>query len=713
MKFSSRAFRPRRRLSPTEVDLTSWATVDAAQLSKRDKDAFKKRCDAVATFQGGHTAQAAADVMGCNERNFRRLWERCLTLAPDGRVWGYRALVPRLRICAIERVAPLRAIEGKPCAGFGGAFGALLREHPSIERGMVQALGRTVKDVCQPVTMIGRELHKLFIELCGKANIGPDAYPLNTIQKGRRALHDWVRRDYIPRYASQFVKGEHGQDAATTHDFQKDGDARRPAAQPWEEWQIDSVKIDVSARYELLSSDCVPISLDLARTVGLLCKDTGTGAGVAWQHVMAREVNLGDLLDLLWQALSGERKPKADVPDCEHMDGAGYPTTVLPQLRFAPPRRIKLDNALAHLADALRNALGNVCGIEVVLGEPKTPLARAAVEAEFSALARKVLHKLPATTGSGPNDPKRKKAAIVPEGRIRIEELDHLIDVYFANRNGTPHHASNYVSPLERLTQAARYGLLNPIVLPPDKRHAHFFGLRLEVTVRAELTKGRRPFVNFLGKRYQGPSLKSFAGLVGTKLIARASTRDLRTLILFDIKGVELGALRAEGKWGVLPHDYRIRKLFLHLRQQNMIGKHAEDDPLRALFTHLNNGAPRDAKQAAQLAHLLGYLRGYASELPSGVLSDIGQQEALQVAANDLSLLPILSAATDSVSSAIALAPAEATSPLSADHSNAKAPRTSAQPNTPVALSNQPIASPISPPAARPIYLLNQRSIRR
>ena len=670
---------------PVDEEFADWATVEEDQIKNHaDRLTFRRRCNAALVYRNEGITKAAK-VAKVSERNFRRLWKRCLQIAPDGRPWGFRAMVPRTRIHQPVRTAPFREVEGKPSAGFGGILGKLLLDHPMIREGLVNALGRLGREAYQPTTMKGRQLHGKFLELCAKTGLTEEDYPFNTIEKGRRSLHDWVKRVYLPLHSHAFVKGEHGQDAATAFDFQRDGEARRTPAQPWEDWQLDEVKIDVYARYEFLSSDFVPIYLELPRIVAIVCKDTSTGAVPAWKLVLAREVNVGDLLEVIWMAVSGPRKVDPTVPESDYKEGAGFPAVVLPALRYAMCRKLSLDNALAHLADDLRNALEKTCGCKVVLGKPKTPLERAEIEAEFSALARKVVHQLPGTTGSGPKDPKRKKAALPLEGLIRVEELEHTMDVYFANRNGLPHAASNDVAPLERLKYALSKGILDPVVLPPDKRHAHVFGFRREVTVRADLSKGRRPFVNFLKLRYRGPVLTSFAGFVGKRLIVRASPLDLRTIVAFDQNGLELGTLRAEGKWGVLPHDLRIRNLFQKLRRENSLSEQAEDQPLRALFAHLNKGAQRDKTQAAQMAHLLQYLRGYPDELSDELLVDLGQHQRLQHAANDISV--------------IALSP-----PSSVEPSQAAAPTSPAP---------APQPAPLTEPSARPVYLLPQRNMRR
>lgn len=685
------------------VDITTWATVEESDIkSAKDRAQYKRRRDAAIVYSSTRSWKEAARIVGTSERNFRRLWGRCCELASDGRPWGFRGLVPRKVIRRATRRRMLRSPKGVATKGFGGSLEKLLLDHPSIRTGLITTLGRLGPEAYQPVTMKGRQLQLQFERLCREAGLTEDDYPLNTRERCRRSLPDWVKRVYLPQYAFAYVKGEHGQDAATGFDFQKEGDARRPPAKAWEEWQIDEVKIDVYARYEFLSPDFVPISLELPRIVAVVLKDTGSGAVPAWKLVIGREVNVGDLLEVLWMAISGPTKVQPSVPGSDYKDGAGYPATVIPELRWTFPSTIGLDNALAHLANDFRNSLEKSGGSKVLLGKPKTPLERANIEAEFSALARKVLHQLPGTTGSGPSDPKRKKAALPLEGLIRIEDLEHTLDVYFANRNGLPHAASNYVAPLERLRHNLDRGLLSVAVLLPDKRHAHVFGLRCEVTVRADLRKGRRPFVNFLKMRYRGPALTAFTGYVGKRLVVRASPMDLRTIVLFDEQGCELGVLRAEGKWGALPHDLRIRRLFLKLRREHSLGKQAEDDPMRALFKHLNKGAERDATQAGQLAYLMHYLRGYSTELGLGLLADIRARDHLEKAANDITELALFPVPTTSTSPAAPpVVQNVALSPLPTPTRQSPAP----QP------TKQLTAQPTTP--ARAPYVLAQRRVRR
>lgn len=643
----------RRRLSEEEV--AQWPTVDEGLISNaKHRAVYKRRVAAIALLVGNASALTAAAAAKISDRELRRLVSRCRAISPDGRVWGYRALVSNFRTKAYCRTKELGSdpegavdpeslnVYREPASsGMAGAFGRLLRDRSDIREGLIDALGRAGPEAYKRLSMKGRKLHLRFLSLCKDAGLTENDYPLNTLEKGRRSLFEWVHRVYLPRYASAYVKAEHGADAAVTFDHEKDGPFRQPPAKDWDEFQLDEITLDVAARYELLDPSLLPISLELQRCKIIICLDVGSKSVAAWRLVLAREPNVCDLLEVFWDAIAGPPKRAESIPNLDYNDGAGYPCSVLPQLRYRVPRRILLDNSLAHLANAFRSALLNVCASEVHLGKPKDPKARAEIESENSSLVRKHVHELPGTTGSQPKDPLRKRAKQPLNKLVRVCDVEHDLDVYFANRNGEARESSNFISPIERLRYSLKHSLIDPISLTHDKRHQHFFGLVEKVKVKGDLKNGRRPFVNFCGKRYRGKALNNFVGLLGKMLIARATPRDLRTLTLFDEKGAELGTLRAEGKWGAIPHDLRLRRLFSKLKRQGSLGTQAEDHPLHALYVYLNEGAPRNKTMALQLAYLLEYLRGKLPEIDKQLVRDLTDSADLDAAIEEISTVPL------------------------------------------------------------------------
>jgi hypothetical protein len=305
------------------------------------------------------------------------------------------------------------------------------------------------------------------------------------------------------------------------------------------------------------------------------------------------------------------------VPGLDYQEGAGYPANIHPPLKFALMVSVELDNALSHLQGNFQRLLAGNCGAIVHLGKPRTPQARAEIESRFKLQAQRFFHQLPATTGSGPLDPVRKKSAVKVDKRVRTDELEHGLDVYQANENLTASARAGYEDPLERLRRQLAAGAIRPNYLPVALRKAHFFAGLHKARVVFDDKNHRRPFINFLGARYASPALQRAYELKGQQIWIRFDPRDLRILLIFLDTGEEFGPVTAMGQWGKFQHDLRIRKIFLKLKRQGELEVRPEDEPLDVLFAHLRAGAPRDRNKALQLAHLVGVLSGSLDEAES------------------------------------------------------------------------------------------------
>jgi hypothetical protein len=305
--------------------------------------------------------------------------------------------------------------------------------------------------------------------------------------------------------------------------------------------------------------------------------------------------------------------PKADmvVPDLDYKEGAGYPTNVYPSLRWVAPRIVWLDNALSHLKDAVQKILTELGGGEVLLGSAATPQERAATESEIGMLARRLIHQLPATTGSHPRDRVRKASFVEVTERIEVEPLNHVIDVYTANTNVLPTAASGHVAPFVRLRNLISLGKLELVRIPENKRHACYFSQPIKRVVRASLSSKkhpRAPHINFSDGTFSSPLLKSRPGMKGSVLFIRPDYRNLQSVHAFYEDGTLFDVLFAEGYWGRVPNDVRIRKIYATHRNAARLGERADDQPLQALYKFLAAGAPRDRSLALQLAYVVRFL---------------------------------------------------------------------------------------------------------
>lgn len=642
---------PRKRRLDDE-ELKSWAAVDAPAIEDAEARArYARLVNAIELYAHGGSIVVALQKAQVGKRQFFRLIASCRRLAWDGRSRGYRALVERSCIDKPSRRADRVAVPSlKPTAGYGGLFDKLLRDHPAIEDKLVAALRRKGINRLAPNTMNFRWVHRQFLKICRDEKLSDNDYPLSTISQGRAPLRRWLKRDFMSRHAVAWLAAEVSPDAAQAAAYGQ-GNGQDTLQEPlWAAWQIDEQTVDALARYDLVNENGDVDSLDLERFMVIRVIEVRSSANLAWSMVIARQVAVHDLVAVLWDALNGQPPAAATVEGLRYQPGAGYPANVIERLRWALPRVVYLDNALAHLAEGLQRLLLDLWGGQVRVGRPGVPQERAEVESQIKLMASQLLHQLPATTGPSPRSAVRKRASRPVKDRLDVAELTHTIDTYLANKNLMPAAASRYAGPLDWISRQLETGRVQPASLPVAKRRAHLFYPATSGFVRADMNRGRRPFVNFMGARYSSDMLSSAFDIVGAKFSIRCDPRDLRTIWLYEVgSGHEWGALRALGRWGAFPHDMRLRKMFLLLKRDAEFSEGAADDPLERLYAHLRARATRSRQDATRFAYLMTYLEAWI-EAPDSIAEACRLWRAARDAANDAATLALPSPASELLS---------------------------------------------------------------
>lgn len=642
------------------VDLETAPTVETSALLAAYRKRFERYVKAVHRVAKGLSPEKAAGRT-LSARHLRYLISQFMSFDPvDGRIRGYRALSAFSRGVEYQRVLPIR--KG---SGLAGAIQYVMRYQivknstgegeQTIEERLIDYLnGEGEYHETRPNKVLWKPLQDEFVSLCIASGLTEQDYPLCHQERGLRALKEWHKKVYMPRHSARAVRAEHGPDAATAS-AQAASSLFAIPKQPYDEWQIDAYCINCRARYAVLDEAGHWHDLELSRYWLLCLIDAASPcATLSWRIVLDAKPSQDDVMALIWQALDGQ--PKADRvlwdKDNEHyvdyQDGWGYPSVVIPALRFATGVTLNIDNALEHLGNNLRNTVQATCGMSASFLQGRVPKGRAQIEAAFAALTRQLLRQVPASTGSNPLDPIRKIADRPVHRRLLIAELSHAMDLYFARRNGEPIQGSAGKASLQYLRDAVERRSLRPVYLSEEKRRAHFFGPRDE---RPVITgPSRSAHINFDYVRYKGDCLKRYEGYrSGSVLvIVRADPADLRTLRLFELKsGAEIGIVKAEGRWGRLPHDRRIRAMHHKYSDGSSRWK---TDPLRALYAHLRGIAPKDKRAATELAHMHQYLLGHSAELEQELRAEIEQAQPVrfaifdpsEVAANDVELPPLL-----------------------------------------------------------------------
>ncbi len=622
-------------------DIAAWPPFDDSVLSVKDRTRFAQLRDAVVLYMNGSAVKDVLRVAGVSEGRFYEIFNRIFDTADDGKMLGLRALARGKHVRAHVRRKEFTRQE-QASSGFSGMFKKLLTDHPGIRSELVTYLcGHGLKGL-QPNRLLSRRIHRKFLAICEAQGIANTEYPFNTVERARRALRRWIDVEYMPQYAQRFMLREGGSEAEGLLAYGNgEGQASRELG-GYGTLTIDANAVDVHATYEIPAPDGSFDEIELPR-FQLLRAIHACGANLAQRTVYAAQVSAEDVAILLWHAVNGSPPVHEVIPGLVPVVGAGFPADVIPRLRFAMPTVVLLDNALAHLADHVQHVVNHLFGARVLLGPPRTPHERAQIESKFGLQARRVLHQLPSTSGSGPKDPLRRASAVSPEGRIRADELEHVLRVYVQNENMLPTAASRNIAPLLRLQRLLDSGALKPEYLPDNYRKPYFFNKPMRVLVKADMRNGRRPFINYLYQKYTSSKLGRRFDLKAQAMYVRADFENIQTIELFHLNGDHFDTLRAIGAWGRVPHDVRIRKLFGKLKREGELGERADDAPLELLFEHLRRRAACDKRAALQLTYLVNYLQRMRYGLSPEMQEEYRRWVALETAAKSADVIPIAS----------------------------------------------------------------------
>jgi len=241
-------------------------------------------------------------------------------------------------------------------------------------------------------------------------------------------------------------------------------------------------------------------------------------------------------------------------------------------------------------------------------GPAHTPDDRPYIERFFGSIAANLSSRLPGYTGSNARDLRRALAD--PKGNLRLygslDEIEELLEAALAAYNATPHDGLNGRTPLEAVEHAVhnRGAMLD--WLPEGKRRTLcLMHTPRRATVRGYLAQGQRPHVNFLGVRYTSPLLASTAAFLGQEVRLYYNSQDLRTVRVFAADGGEIGVLKAQGAWGEIVHDLKLRQEIVRLRGRKRLDGAIDHDFLQRFVDGKLAKAKRSRRAASEVAHTI------------------------------------------------------------------------------------------------------------
>lgn len=555
------------------LDLSTWPDVARELLPPgaiERYDRLKAAIVRLVTDRISHVA--AARIANVDTKEIPRVLDRCFQTAPDGRIYGFRTLVKGLRQKDYER---RRETQG----GTAGLLALLFDQYPKVKK---DVLARYKKH--EPLNAIHREMLKAL----ATAGVAPFAYPFNTSRKGREAL-----RLYLKRYQ----KASRGEPPEPEIEPPK---PKRTIIRPYQRVEIDAHRCDAIFVITVEGPDGVPRVVTLERIWLIVLIEVASRAVLGYALSLNRQCGIEDVLAAVQRAVVPMPRLDLTIPGLVYDPDAGFPNQLLTVCAYRLFDTLALDNALAHLSDRLHQRLNEGTQCTINLGRAGDCDARPFVERFFGTLTARGMKRMPSTTGSGPNDPRRNNPEEKAERyEFQFSEAEQLLDVLMANYNAEVHSGINCV-PLDYLRRYHReIPAIYRTVPAAEREHWSLKHMWVDATIRG---KDKTPYVQYQGVEYRNQALISNPGLIGKKVSLRVNLDDLRVIEIF-LNGGSLGKLRAAGRWALTKHSLKTRQLILKLVKDKEIHLDGQD-PVVATTQHLERKAASNRKAANQLERL-------------------------------------------------------------------------------------------------------------
>jgi putative transposase len=600
----------RRRPEFQAIDVAAWPTVAHTELGEPVRKVFEGRMQAVLRYTKGESLKQIEQSTGVNRRQLYRLLERAMLSHPDGRPFGFRALVSYTRIADYVRVNPVQVRGARGSCGAAGALSQLFERYPALA-GWLLLQVRQRRITLEQIHTEGRlrtrlrglqPVHDEFLRQCRAAGLTAADYPFNTAGHAIRSLSRRLKAEMLHSF------GAAARSAGASHLKglpRAEGGISPAATRPYQVVEFDGHHLDIRLKVVVRDPLGFEHEFEIERVWLLVIIDICTRAVLGYHIALASEYSRYDVVKTIEKALELHRPRTFTIPGLVYGPQDGFPSQRLPELAYVTWEWMKLDNAKANLANETLTALCEFIGCGVDAGPRYSPDERPYIERFFGTIASRLSSRLPGYTGSNPRDLRRALAD--PKGNLRLyvslDELEELVEFSIATYNGTPHSGLNNATPLEAIEYFVR-GKQTLVTWLAEQRRRTLCLMQSarRCRVRAYLDQGVRPHINLHGVRYTNGVLATSTHLIGQHLLIYMNADDLRCVRAFLADGTELGVLDAQGAWRVVPHNLKLRQEIRKGKGKRRGHAGADANPIEAYVQEKLTQARKTRKAATQLA---------------------------------------------------------------------------------------------------------------
>lgn len=580
------------RASYDEQSILDWPRPHLYAIPKDRRRQYARRHRALADYMSGATLAGAAKHHGISRSTLKRLVELASRLDPAGSPYGFRVCIPYFR----ADTPPLDGDKPQtPLSAAPHSFTKLLASNATI-RDLVLTFDGPLP-VGRKHSAAFDRLHRQFTKQLGK---NTHLYPLDTRDKGRRALLEYLRR--------------HRRDNNLVASGISTQSPKQPAVErldqlfpltPFMRTEYDAHDVDVKWHIEVLGPGNAWVTRSISKVLFLVAIDAVSRLVISWLLIFGRGYRQFDLMEMFAKGMCPWKPRTITVPGLCYVAGSGMPSGMMSN-DLAPRSLLTAgDNFSGHQAPLIvHNMLHTHLGVWN-WAQAHIPEKRPIVESFFRHLEHGALRDIaggfvPATTrGEKPTaanclDPMRHP--------LNVQALQELMDVIVTAYNADAHRGLRDKSPLQVLSEYIEHGgWIWQSRLSKD--HAQKMTLmHIYVTIRGSRKQSRQPFVQWKGARYRSDALINRFDLVGKKFKASIPSQDLRWMTLYDESGDVLVRLPALHPWHAQKHDVRLREQITKWDHAKVLSIRGVDDAIAAYHHYVRETAHANQTSADQYA---------------------------------------------------------------------------------------------------------------
>lgn len=310
--------------------IATWPTVELSLLDSGPAEEFEAKVRAVTLYLTGVPTGEIKERTGIPRWDLPRMVKRCLELASDGQILGFRALIPYVRVAPYTRKKEVQAKRPQQKAGHSGALGAMLSRFPKINDELVALIKKEAKGKrIHEQKIRATTLHQIFLDYLREQGVAKTEWPFNTLYLGVRSIQSFMKEVLN----ANFGRGVYAREEKAAKAHLSVGKGVEPLLvfdEPFDAVEIDAYSINAFFTVLFATPEGTETEVLLDRMWLIAAIDRASTAVLAYSIVYSSEVSADDVVRVIRDAVGKKWAPKElTISGLQYPASAGLPSGVI------------------------------------------------------------------------------------------------------------------------------------------------------------------------------------------------------------------------------------------------------------------------------------------------------------------------------------------------------------------------------------------------